>query len=661
MRSLHSPFIHIALIVSVIFLIYSNTFTAPFELDDTGSIIDNAAIRNLRNFTDTSHFKNIEINENLRPLLQTRYIGYLSFALNYAVHGLDVQGYHLVNILIHVTNSLLLYLLLVLTFRTPRCAGLSAESRSFIAAFTALLFAIHPLQTQAVTYIVQRFASLAALFYLLSLVTYIHFRLAARHAHNGSERFPRSYIFYVMSLASAIGAMKTKEFAFLLPVVIALYEWMFFAGGAKKRIAYLIPYAVTMSIIPLSLLHETAAQVSGAEGSITRMDYLLTQFRVIMTYLRLLIVPINQNLEYDYPVYHSIFAPEVLLSFLVLLSLMALGFWLYRMSRDREQANSFHFRLAACGIFWFFITTAPESSIIPIQDVIFEHRTYLPSIGFFLAVTVCCDLVITRWWRDSVHARKIAVSLMVMAIVVLSETTYARNAVWGDSVRLLEDVVSKSPTKARQYYNLGIAYSEHGRNEDAIGAYQTSIRLNPIFSADVYTNLGIALLAHGNIDEAVKVYKTALTFNPLDGDVHYNLANAYAFQGRFDEAVPEYSVSIRCKPGDGKAHFGLAVAYARLGSDDKAVNEYTMVLSVRPDDVIARNNLGNIYSRQGRMTESMSEFHTVLRLKPDFVEAHYNLGNTYAALGRMDEAQNEYRAALRLKPDFIEARRKLEQ
>lgn len=661
MRILHRSLIHIALIVSVVFLIYSNTFTAPFELDDGCNIADNSAIRDLHNFIDTSHFSNAEIQESLRPILKTRYFGYLSFALNYAVHGLDVRGYHLVNVLIHITNSLLLYVMLQLTFRTPRLCGMNTgsspslptQSVNYVTVFTTLLFAVHPIQTQAVTYIVQRFASLAALFYLLSMVSYIRFRL-------DNTAGPKRYFFYLISLTSAIIAMKTKEFAILLPIIIALYEFTFFDGGTKRRILQLIPHALTVSVIPLSLMNVSAAMVSGAHGNVSRIDYLLTQFRVIITYLRLMIFPINQNLDYDYPVYRSFFAPEVLLSFLFLLLMLVLGIWLYMISRDPERKDNYWFLLVSCGIFWFFITAAPESSIIPIKDVIFEHRMYLPSVGLFLVAAVTVELLILHWSKRFSHTRTTAVSIMTIVIVALSATTYARNAVWSDTVRLSEDIVKKSPNKARPVYNLGLGYAEQGRLGDAVVAYKTAIRLDP-YLIDAYSNLGTSYMAQGRIDEAIREFETALKMNSLDGDIHYNLASAYLTKGRVDEAISEFTASVRCKPDDPKAHYYLGVEYARQGLNDKAVNEYIIVLRLRPDDVVTRNNLGNIYNKLGRMAEALNEYQLALRIKPDFAEAHYNLGKTFATLGRREEARNEYRTALKLKPDFIEARRQLEK
>jgi tetratricopeptide (TPR) repeat protein len=651
------------MIVAVIVLIYSNTFTAPFAFDDIGSIVENSAIRNLHNFTDTASFAQADIAGTLRPLLKTRYMGYLSFALNYAVHGLNVKGYHLVNILIHIINSLLVYLLLLLTFRTPSFCGATAApaaspssgSRTFVALFTALLFAVHPIQTQAVTYIVQRFASLAALFYLLSLVAYVRFRLA------DEARSFSGYTFYALALAATALAMKTKEFSLLLPLMIGLYEWAFFAGAIKKRILHLVPFALTSAIIPLSMMHVSAAKVSGALGDISRGDYLLTQFRVIMTYLRLLILPVGQNLDYDFPVCKTFFSAEVLPSFLALSALLAVALWLLRLSRHGKRQDSGWLLLAACGLLWFFVAMLPESSVIPIADVIFEHRMYLPSIGLFLAATVAAELLIARVSHRYVHARKTAVAVMAALVAVLSATAYARNAVWSDQLRLTEDIAKKSPAKARPQFNLGLVYWLQGRADEAIVAYANVIRIDPAYSAGVYNNLGVALMSRGRVDEAIRVYQAGMLIDRRDGDLHFNLARAYTGQGRIDEAVAEFKAALQRKPDDADVHFYLGTAYGSQGAIDLAIKEYTVVLGLRPNDEWVRNNLGTAYDLQGRRADAVNQYQAALKIKPDFVEAHYNLGNTLAKLGRTDEAKSEYKIALRLKPDFRAARQQLER
>src|SRR3972149_1852378 len=390
------------------FLIYSNTFSSPFHFDDTPNIVKNYKSRDLSNFW---------------PPSGTRYIGFLSFAINYHFGSLNVFGYHLVNIIIHIINSLLVWWLVVLTFRTPvmERANIKHQLKYFIPITASLLFVSHPIQTQAVTYIVQRFASLATLFYLLSLTLYIKAKLQTIQVEAKDENkfFSTSTLtFYLLSLISAILAMKTKEIAFTLPFVVLLYEFMFFtphpsrafgtegggiAIGMKqslfvKRILYLIPLLLTLFIIPLSLIGTDKPvgdmigelrEASQETEEISRGVYLLTQFKVIVTYIRLLFLPINQNLDYDYPLSHSLFEPQTFFSFLFLSAIFAFAVYLFIRSRRTTKSPSplwgegkslptkylsgsnAHGLLISFGIFWFFITLSVESSIIPIRDVIF--------------------------------------------------------------------------------------------------------------------------------------------------------------------------------------------------------------------------------------------------------------------------------------------------
>ncbi len=460
------PAVQVLMIVVIGFLVYSNTFRAPFVFDDESSIYKNIAIRDAGSFTKGA-VSGIFFN--------SRIVGQMSFALNYAVNGLNVVGYHIVNLLIHLGSALFVYWLVVLTFRTPYFSGYVHQpadgffdSRRFVALFTALLFVSHPVQTQAVTYIVQRYASLATLFYLLSLVMYIKSRL--------SESPKTRYAFYALSFVAAVLSMKTKEISFTLPVMIFLYEFMFFRGDIKKRLLYLVPLVLTMAIIPLSMvwgrgsLTDTGVIDKVIEGAslniISRGDYLNTQFRVIVTYIRLLFLPINQNLDYDYPIYSTFFNPQVFLSFLFLLTVFVWGIYLVYSSFRPDKGERYWFRLFSFGIFWFFITLSVESSVIPIADVIFEHRLYLPSAGFFLAVMSGVMWMRGRFGKMAM-IRKAVLPVMVIVVMCLSVTAYARNMVWQDEVTLWEDVVKKSPKKDRCIYNyhdsLGRAYIKDSR------------------------------------------------------------------------------------------------------------------------------------------------------------------------------------------------------
>ena len=610
----NNPLVHIACIIFLIIIIYANTLSAPFLWDEHKYIVDNPIIKDLHYFTSPSDAKGFIVYGGLI----NRYIGYLTFALNYKINGLSVTGYHIVNIAIHITSSILVYLLVLLTFRTPFFAESSIMQNSrYIAFFSSLLFAVHPLQTEAVTYIFQRFASLVAFFYLLSLTAYIQSRL--------SEGKLQRVFFYGIAFISALLAMKTKENAFTLPLVITLYEFCFFKDSMKKRAWHLAPILLTLTIVPLTLMSTTGTQQldPGAYGAkeFSQGDYFFTQFRVIVTYLRLLFFPVNQNIDYDYPIFTSFFDLPVILSFLVLSALFGLGIYLIRSSRFTFHVSK-PFRLMGFGILWFFITLSVESSIIPIPMIIDEYRVYLPSVGMIICTATFIFLL--KGKVCSPKAGRIILVSLVLAAGVLAVATYHRNEMWGDTIRLWEDAAEKSPARERVHNNLGTAYASQGQLDRAISEFQTALRLKPNYA-----------------------------------EAHYNLGLAYKLQGQLDRAIPEYQAALRLKPDYAEAHNNLGIEYASQGQLDRAISEYQAALQLKPSFAEAHNNLGIGYASQGQLDRAISEFQAALRLKPEYIEAHNNLGIEYASQGQLDRAISEYQAALRLKPDFYEVRQRL--
>src|SRR6266446_5798033 len=460
--------------------IYYKTFSTPFHFDDRFFIVENQGIKNFSSLL----------------LSGSRYVGFLSFALNYHFGRLNVFGYHLVNMLIHLSNGFLVYTLILFLFKTPRMQSSSFNpNRSFwIALATALLFVAHPIQTQAVTYIVQRLASLATLFYLLAVVLYLKWRLAPSEARSRS-------LWYAGAWLSTVLAMKTKEIAFTLPFMLLLVEAIFFGSFTRKRWIALIPFLLTLSIIPLS--HSGA--IGEGEGfakettAISRLDYLFTQFRVILTYLRLLIFPVHQNLDYDYPISHSLLEPNVFFSFLFLSAFLGLAFYLLFYSQ--RSTRHYQLKLIGFGLLWFFLTLSIESSIIPIRDVIFEHRLYLPSVGFFLAGSVAILGLLDRW-------RGMTAIVIGILLALFSVATYQRNLIWKDELTLWSDVVQKSPFKIRGHNNLAEAYVHLGQYHEAMQEYKAIITLDPK-DVRAHIGLGVAYQMVGSHDEAIQEYKSA--------------------------------------------------------------------------------------------------------------------------------------------------------
>ncbi|MBF0537358.1 MAG: tetratricopeptide repeat protein, partial [Nitrospirae bacterium] len=528
----------------------------------------------------------------------------------------------------------LIYWLIVLAFKTPyfqRQGGYEQHytdvfggryTHKTLALAISLLFVCHPVQTEAVTYIVQRLASLATLFYLLAIVMYIKSRLASSYSGKA--------IGITAALLSTILAMKTKEISFTLPVVITLFEFMFFTGGFRQRCLYVTPFLLTMSIIPMTLignggsmaqLHDLDRSIEIASSEdISRWDYLFTQFRVIVTYMRLLVLPLNQNLDYDYPIYRAFFTPAVLISLALIISIVGIAFYLYRLSLyslsgktdpatgESEHISRPYLRLTSFGILWFFVTLSVESSVIPIADVIFEHRLYLPSVGAFIAITTGTVVVLAKGAK-TISQRKAAVKrfilpLSLLILTILSIATYARNIVWQDEVRLWSDVVKKSPNKARPNLHL----------------------------ADEYVKLGY-------INDAIRQYQTAISLKPDYADAHMSLSRVYASSGRYDDAVREAQVGMKCYKD------AYRPDQVQVSFEDYFAN--------------AHFSLGNAFVSWGRMEAALKEYLTAIELKPDYAEAYVSAGNVYTTQGHYDEAIKEYQTALEIRPGFPDAQQNL--
>jgi hypothetical protein len=499
------PVIHILLLLLIGTISYANSFKVPFQFDDENYVTENPIVKNPQYLFSTPD-PAPKMNKDVAATKQTRLMGYLSFALNYRIHGLRVTGYHVANLTVHLLNALLAYWLILLTFRTHfmEKSSLMRHSKN-IALVAALMFVSHPLQTQSVTYISQRFTSLATMFCLLSLTCYVLSRLAKTRT--------RSYSFYLSALIFTVLAMQTKEIAFTLPIIIALYEFSFLKGKPKQRAALLLPLLFTLAIIPLSIMNtgvpieESIGRATKTQIVISRHDYLCTQFRIVITYLRLLFLPINQNLDYGYPILDSFFNPQVFGSLLILLLIILAAILFYHHSSTGDPA----YRIVSFGAFWFFIALSVESSVIALADVIFEHRMYLPSIGLLISLSVFVFLLL----KDSSRAisRMVIKVSFVIILIALSSATYMRNSIWLSELSLWQDVVKKSPRKARAYNNLGSIYFSKGLTDETILQYKIAISLNPRYVQARY-NLGLTYLKAGFVELAIEQFKEALMINP---------------------------------------------------------------------------------------------------------------------------------------------------
>lgn len=556
---------HLTVVALVGILIYSNTMHSPIVFDDENYISNNPAIRSFRSFVDADYAEQLMNKGVLDQNFRTRTVTFFTFALNYQLLGNSIVGYHLVNLFIHLLNATLVYWLTGLTMRTPfaRVRVAAGSTPGITAMLTALFFVSHPVQTQAITYISQRFTSLATLFCLLSLVSYVSWRLAAAANPGPSEKSRFSEFignrpgFYGLSLVSALLAMKTKEISFTLPIMICLYEYFFFTDDTRKRRLWLLllPFLLTMSIIPLTLFGEKAryddinflVESLPESGLSMPLIYLFTQFTVIVTYLRLLILPVNQNLDYSYPIFEGFFQAPVLLSFLLLTAIAGLGVYLFvRSRRPPVVAQAFWLRLIAFGIFWFFLGLSVESSVIVLRDVIFEHRLYLPSVGFCLSLVAVSQIIRSR---VGLLGGKILTIGMVALIIAWSGAAYLRNSLWRDPVLLWTDTVQKSPDKYRPHFALGNAYSSRGRDQEAIREYREALKADPT-SVEAYGHLAEIHLRHRDYVAALAMLEKAAECKDADSapQLYNTLGELYFRAGRLTEAEAALSKAIPLDP-----------------------------------------------------------------------------------------------------------------
>jgi protein O-mannosyl-transferase len=351
-----------AVIAVMVLIAYSNTFTASFHFDDNPAIIEN---HNIRHVTW----------ENILNLLSTnRPTVDLSLMLNYQLAGLNVVGWHIFNITNHIVNSCLVYLFVLWTLNLPILVKKYGEKAKRMALFCALLFAVHPIHTESVTYIISRSETVTTFFYLLTILFFIKGARTGRFGYT------------IAALVSSLLAMQSKEWAVTLPAVVLLYDYLFLSEGKVKPVlsrwfTYLLialPWVLIIKKVTVFGRVPGASygfSVSTTTG-ITAVTYLLTSMNVLWTYVRLMILPINQNLDYDYPIAKTLFELPTIISFLGHVAVVVAAFWLYR----KKGMLLFPF-----GAAWFYITLSPVQSFVPIVDVIFEHRMYLPSIGLILA------------------------------------------------------------------------------------------------------------------------------------------------------------------------------------------------------------------------------------------------------------------------------------
>ncbi len=624
-------------------LAYANSLDGPFFFDDTVAILENEDIR--------------ELWPPRRALMATfdspvagRPVVSLSLAVNYALGGLDVRGYHAVNVAVHIGCALVLYGIVRRTLAggataLPRSgtavpcdtAGQPAAGKPWhllspdaegLALAVALLWLLHPLQTQVVDYVTQRTESIMALFYLLTLYCAIRAEGARRLAWSAA------------SVACCAAGMASKEVMVTAPVMVVMYDWCFRAGPfrevLRRRAGLYASLAATWGVLGALMWKWPHTSSVGATDAIGPLDYFFNQGWVILRYLRLALWPHPLLIDYGMPGPVAIGAVWPALAALALIGAAALALFL------RRSAMAF-----PAG--WFFVILAPTSSLVPIvTEVGADRRMYLPLAGV-IALAVIGGYALLRRLAGS-RARAIGACALAAVAAALTWATMKRNAEYRSPIVLWQAVREADPGNFRAPNNLGILLREKGDVDGAIGQFREAARLRPD-APRIHYNLGNALLAAGRPLEAIPSYREALRLNPRDGEVHHNLAVALGRAGAVDEAVVHFGEALRIDPRDAECHFHMAVALRLKGDLEGATAHLRRALEIDPGYADAHRNLGAMLQDQGDLEAAIGHYRQALQSDPASAATRLNLGLALQAQGRLEEAIAQLETAARLSGD----------
>lgn len=642
-------------------LAYANCFPGVFLFDDNIRIVEEPRIRRL--------WPVASLLSGERPVVD------LSLAVNYALGGLNPWGYHAFNLAVHILAGLTLLgiirrtMTLYFANREPqnidnRLSPIDNSFVSLIAFAIALIFVVHPLQTQSVTYIIQRGESMMGLFYLLTLYCAIRAIDAARQ-----------WSWHFLAVIFCGLGMATKAVMVTAPMMVLAYDWVFLSLAAnsaanfktlRSRIPLHIGLCATWAVLWVcGIAPEVLGQKQGASHvgfsyqGMTAWEYAVSQPSIIIKYLQLAFWPASLCLDYDWPVatdWQQVVAPAVI----IILMLVLTGILLWRRCW-----------LGFLGA-WFFVILAPTSSIIPIKDLMFEHRMYLPLVALIAIVIVPLAFWTTHGivdWKSAIRnqidirqlmiptwRRKLLFGLVILVLSTpLAYATHLRNRVYHSELTMWQDVATKRPNNARAYVGIGSELIKIKDWEQALSALRKAVALKNAYS-DAHYNLAIALAGMGLYAEAANEYLTAARLNPTRTDAPIHAAQSLEKLGDHARAAAVMREAIHLHPTEAQFYFQLGYALASGGDFEAAKAQFKLCLQHDPEHTPARINLGNFFLRENQLEEARQQYERALAREPDNATAWLNLGRTWLQEERWNRALENFRRVPDSDPLGAEAR-----
>ncbi|MCF8026523.1 MAG: hypothetical protein K9K82_13685 [Desulfobacteraceae bacterium] len=614
-------FVFFALCIALI-LIYGNSFNNAFQFDDTPNILENPNVQPESLSWDELQKSFYGINQGHGKI--KRPLSYLTLAVNYYFSGENVFSYHVVNFAIHLITSVFFFLLVYNILQLPLLKQRYAKSAYAIALLAVFFWATHPIQLTAVTYIVQRMAALAGMFYVMAMYFYLKARTNARRL--------RQIIFFSLCVMAALLAFASKENAAMLPVVLFLFDLVLIQGVSRENLKSAARFAVVpvLIFVLVAIFYvDFSSFLSGYESRpFTLFQRLMTEPRVLMLYVSLLVYPVSSRLMliHDIPLSQSLLDPWTTAAS-ILLILAAAGAALYYSKKWPL--------LAFCVIF-FFINHVIESSIIPLE-LVYEHRNYIPSMFFFVAVAIVMVSVLDYFsYRPAIQLFMAFGFCFLLA--AQAHTTYERNKIWQHEILLWSDNASKAPDLSRVHTNLGKAYSDAGFSGEAVKHFRKALNANRVMRekgrAVLLHNAGLASHHEGDDEVALRYFQKALQVNPGKEETLALLCQLYLEKGMLKKAYQEMKGRIR-KLSEVRS-VELLKTYATVlyhsGHIDQAIDVAGRALQTDSDYSAVFPVLAQSFRAEGRGAMAERYWRRYLEKHPNSAEAHLALIELYSAL-----------------------------
>jgi len=617
-------------------------WTALLAISILTGIIYYNVLDNSKHFDDdfifiNPDFQNPDDYQTIFKVNAFRFVTFYTFSHQMKISGDDLSQYYIVNILIHIINSFLVFLISYSLLASPKLANSKvAEYREILSLFIAIIYAVHPIQTQAVSYIYQRLALVGGLFYFSAIYFYIVFRLS-------DKKFYNKIWLLLLSILSITLGLFSKENTFTIPGIIILLEISLLSKRKSVSLIFiLLSFILVIVGVLLFFMFQIPERVffpqENFDGhTIHSLNYFFTQFLVFPKYFMMMLFPLTQSIDHDITIANTINDGGVIPGMIFVGITLIIALLSYK-----------NYKLIFFGIIWIYITLAVESSFIPVADVINEHRLYLPMFGFLLILAQLAGMFLNK----DENLKKLIIIMLVMT-GIYSIKTIMRNKVWQTEYTLWADAAKKAPNKARAQFKWAVAAFDSGKTDIALSAFNRTVELNPKLPS-VYSYLGAMNAQARNFQQAIDYYSKfiELTHRRSKHEGYISRARLYRVINKIDSSKQDYKNYLQSIPADNQVLNEVANLYNSLGQQDSIEVLFKIVANADKVNFEPTFNLAMDYFNKKEYNKSLEYLNTLVdndKIAPEIKSDIFNLrGTVFFYLDDKVSASIDYENAVAL-------------